>query len=334
MAAGRGACRACRRHCGEPRVSVGARASVPRGRASLLLPDGCVGALDSGAPWFHLVAAAWHALRPTLGVGGELPLAALDALAHRRDGDERRPVIPRFVAQDVLRYAAYEAYVAQTGCVPTRTTGDGAVHDLLNALVWLSMPRSKAVLNAIQSRVIARAGVAPRRGRTRDLATLFDENGAVLVTERRELADALRHADWRALFVAHRPLFGTHARVRVFGHALMHKLFRPYKSICAHALVVVADPAVCDATLDRLLADELAAALADDGRGEGDASEDGVAARVLHPLPVCGVPGWWPGNAEPGFYDDASVFRAPRARRRPPARDGVCDRREERRCVS
>jgi hypothetical protein len=26
---------------------------------------------------------------------------------------------------------------------------------------------------------------------------------------------------------------------------------------------------------------------------------------------VLGVPGWWPGNEEPGFYDDAAVFRRP-----------------------
>ncbi|MFN7122209.1 MAG: DUF3025 domain-containing protein, partial [Hydrogenophaga sp.] len=30
------------------------------------------------------------------------------------------------------------------------------------------------------------------------------------------------------------------------------------------------------------------------------------------PLPVLGVPGWWPANEDAGFYADASVFRAPR----------------------
>ncbi|MEZ5727802.1 MAG: DUF3025 domain-containing protein [Burkholderiaceae bacterium] len=68
---------------------------------------------------------------------------------------------------------------------------------MLNALVWLSFPRAKASLNAIQAGVIDRAGVAPSRGSTRDLATLFDENGAMLVTRERWIVDALAHHDWR-----------------------------------------------------------------------------------------------------------------------------------------
>jgi len=38
-----------------------------------------------------------------------------------------------------------------------------------------------------------------------------------------------------------------------------------------------------------------------------------LAAKPFAHLPVLGVPGWWAGNETPGFYDDASVFRAPRA---------------------
>ncbi|MFG5409680.1 DUF3025 domain-containing protein [Piscinibacter sakaiensis] len=33
------------------------------------------------------------------------------------------------------------------------------------------------------------------------------------------------------------------------------------------------------------------------------------------PLPVLGVPGWWPANADPAFYDDPAVFRPAPARR-------------------
>ena len=39
---------------------------------------------------------------------------------------------------------------------------------------------------------------------------------------------------------------------------------------------------------------------------------DKLAAKPFAHLPVLGVPNWWPGNAEPGFYDDRSVFRLPR----------------------
>jgi hypothetical protein len=35
-----------------------------------------------------------------------------------------------------------------------------------------------------------------------------------------------------------------------------------------------------------------------------------LAAKPHLPLPVLGVPGWWPDNEQAGFYDDRSVFRA------------------------
>ena len=36
------------------------------------------------------------------------------------------------------------------------------------------------------------------------------------------------------------------------------------------------------------------------------------SAKPFLPLPVLGVPGWWPANENPGFYDDADVFRPAR----------------------
>jgi len=34
--------------------------------------------------------------------------------------------------------------------------------------------------------------------------------------------------------------------------------------------------------------------------------------RELSPLPVLGVPGWWPDNERESFYDDADYFRSGR----------------------
>ncbi|MCU0951000.1 MAG: DUF3025 domain-containing protein, partial [Burkholderiaceae bacterium] len=79
-----------------------------------------------------------------------------------------------------------------------------------------------------------------------------------------------------------------------FGHALLDKLQRPYKAITAHAITLFG-PAHQD--LDAALAQHLAGAL------------DPAA---LRPLPVLGIPGWWPANAQAAFYDDAAVFRPAR----------------------
>ena len=36
---------------------------------------------------------------------------------------------------------------------------------------------------------------------------------------------------------------------------------------------------------------------------------DDLATKPFTPLPVLGVPGWWPANQAPAFYDDVHVFR-------------------------
>jgi hypothetical protein len=34
-----------------------------------------------------------------------------------------------------------------------------------------------------------------------------------------------------------------------------------------------------------------------------------AAPRALAPLPVLGVPGWWPDNVHEAFYDNVAYFR-------------------------
>ena len=68
----------------------------------------------------------------------------------------------------------------------------------------------------------------------------------------------------------------------IAGHALLEKLATaPRKTLTA--LVLLADPLALDAA--------------------------GWAAKPFAPLPVLGVPGWWPGNDQPDFDDDPAVFR-------------------------
>ncbi|PTT87140.1 DUF3025 domain-containing protein, partial [Pelomonas sp. HMWF004] len=72
----------------------------------------------------------------------------------------------------------------------------------------------------------------------------------------------------------------------VVGHALLEKLLTPRKPLCARVLVV----------------DDLDAPIL----------PVDLTPAALPPLPVLGIPGWWPANAEPGFYADAAVFRTKR----------------------
>ena len=214
-----------------------------------------------------------------------------------------RPI--RFVPQSELPEGrAYEEFIAASGCVPTREN----LHDFFNGLVWLTFPRIKLQLNALQAAQIALAGVGKSRGPARDGATIFDENCALLIV--REGADgaalvqALRSHRWSEALYERRAQFGQDAQVWLFGHALMEKLAAPRKAITAHTLVVQADDAYFAlghdeqrAWIDAHVADRLAA--------------EGLSTASFTPLPVLGVPGWW-GGQDAAFYADASVFRPKR----------------------
>lgn len=189
-----------------------------------------------------------------------------------------QPAPVRFVAADVLPEGeAYEAFIARTGSVPTRDN----LHDHFNRLVWHRHPAIKQRLNQLQAAEIAARGVGATRGALRDALTLFDENGALWLGAPAPLTQALAARDWHALFVTHRALW-QHHRFEVFGHALLEQLAAaPRKGLTAHVL----------------LADPLALTPLQ------------WASKPFLPLPVLGIPGWWPANQDPAFYEDTQVFR-------------------------
>ena len=182
----------------------------------------------------------------------------------------------------------YESFVARTACVPTRDN----LHDLFNGLIWLSYPNAKRRLNALHAQQIALEGIGDSRGRLRDALTLFDENAAILHAPA-ALTDALRQRDWNTLFIEQRAQWES-AHLVVFGHALLEKLMRPRKAVTAHVWLV-------DAVNDDAVASSL--------------DPERLAAKDFLPLPMLGVPGWWPANEDPRFYDDADVFRPQKERK-------------------
>ena len=204
-----------------------------------------------------------------------------------------RDVCPvRFVSQSELPAGtAYEQFIFDTAQVPTRDN----LHDFFNGLCWLRFPLTKQRLNQLQAAELAAAGVGSVRGPVRDALTLFDENAALLQAPD-PLWEALNARDWHRLFVTLRPLW-VQARLVLFGHALLEKLVAPYKSITAHVFCEPVPGALGEnlADWDAWLAHRLSARA--------------LAAKPFTPLPVLGVPGWWPANDDPTYYADAGVFR-------------------------
>jgi hypothetical protein len=184
----------------------------------------------------------------------------------------------------------YESWIARTGSVPTRDN----LHDRFNALIWLHAPMSKAHLNRAQAGRIASEGLA--RGPIRDALTLMDEN--LMVIAQTSGPDPRGPGGWSSLFVGHQQHWFTDWHPMPFGHALLEKLERPFKAIAAHSLIVrVQEPTW--AAVDRALVEQL----------EHAHVHGGPHTRQLWPVPVMGIPGWSPEQAQTNFYSDASVFR-------------------------
>lgn len=238
--------------------------------------------IDWAAPW----------LAPYVPLGPQLAaqMASGQSCPEVLNGAAGQPIA--FVDQSALPVGmAYEQFIFDTRQVPTRDNP----HDFFNGLCWLHFPQTKTRLNQLQAAQIAQDGIGQVRGAARDALTLFDENAAFFAGP-----DALWHAlsakDWAAVFGTLRPLW-QQTGVILFGHALLEKLLAPRKPITAHVYRVPQHLSTL-ADIDTWMAREL--------------STEKLAAKPFAHLPVLGVPDWWPANADPAFYADASVFRPPR----------------------
>lgn len=221
-------------------------------------------------------------MRPWLAV--DRSLDALNSLAAEKQVRTQSGKSVRFVPPGE-KDAYYEIRVYETGRVETRPDN---LHDFFNALIWLAFPRSKARINALHAAEIPREG--GKRGRLRDLLTVFDEGGVIVECEDRELLSLLDDMRWKELFWERREAVRSAMRFTVFGHAALEKAAEPWPGIACKALVVSPgadlDQAVC-AWLGGL--------------------PPGASPRDLTPVPVFGYPGWVAQDA--GFYDDTRYFR-------------------------
>ncbi len=238
------------------------------------------------------------------------------SLPRTKPSADNHPHTLQFVSQNALPDGeAYEHFIGTTGKIPTRDN----LHDLFNGSIWLTFPKTKAVLNYYHMLEIAKQGISERRGRVRDTITVFDENGAILVTSVTSIGEALIDFDWQNSLVKPRrywdkidnPSKDAKAAVYIFGHALLEQLIYPRKPLCAHSVVIhVSQDFFALSKLERIrfLDDKVAEYM------DTLLSKDDVTPRQLAPLPILGVPYFWSDNSEVSFYEDAFVFRSGRHR--------------------
>lgn len=218
----------------------------------------------------------------------------------------------RFVAQAARSGAfeeKYEPRIYLRGEVQVRCCN---WHDLLNALVWITFPRSKAALNWRHYRALLeqRAQGALNRGPVQDAMTLFDEGGVIVASRDARLLRLIERFAWKELFWENRGRVASDMRFYLFGHALYEKALRPFTGITARGILVPVPGDFLDAPLEIQLTriDETIAARIGDPRQLR-------STRELAPVPILGVPGWCTENARAAYYDNVGYFRAGRRSR-------------------
>ena len=175
------------------------------------------------------------------------------------------------------------------------------LHDVMNALVWLTFPKTKRAVSVahVALGVTADGKTRPRR---RDVLTLFDEAGAIILSQRDDLKKLHEAHRWRELFVNQRQAFIREALPILFGHGALEQLgSNPHRGLTVKALWL---PLAIDASL-----------VAVDAWMSQRITEGQLLANNEHrlPLPIVGVPGWFAENEHTACYDDIDVFRPRRS---------------------
>jgi len=239
-------------------------------------------------PFAHLTRWSEH-----LG-GPDWPeLATLNRAAAQQNLRNAAGLPVQFTVQS-SRYSQhdYEMGIHSTGLVPSRERN---WHDLFNALTWLAFPQTKAALNALHCTTLQHG---TNRTSVSDAATLFDESGLVLIGDDATLIQLLIERRWREALVDRRADW-QQIKAYVFGHAVLEKLLTPWPGITAKCLFVNIPADTALAPLDTAIS-------------EVWRQQKISAPASLFPMPVLGIPGWWPANEMAEFYADERVFRPPR----------------------
>ena len=185
----------------------------------------------------------------------------------------------------------YEQRIYLRGEVQTR---DQSWHDFFNALVWRQFTQTKKLINQLQFQLQQQRFPAKQRLPAENMLTLFDENGALVIARDPQLLELICEHRWHELFWERREQVKSDLRVIIFGHGLYEKALQPYVGLTAQSLFFVEqDTLSVDAQVSTFL------------------SEKNFELRTsdLHPLPILGLPGWWPDNNNEVFYRNADYFR-------------------------
>jgi len=199
----------------------------------------------------------------------------------------------------------YAPRIYLTGEIQTRREN---WHDFFQFLSWLMFPRTKAVINSLHLPLarqrLEQGGELGRRTPLENMLSLFDEGGAVLVSNDASLLQQVVDFQWQALFWQRRDELAEKFACITFGHAMYEKGLAPYLGMTANTILLLADEAFFAGDILSQLAwvdDRLAHVFS-----EGERFQQ---PKHLSPFPILGMPGWDPQNAQQTYYANQHYFR-------------------------
>jgi hypothetical protein len=252
--------------------------------------------------------APLHPLIASLQVNGFPTLYDLNQLAEQAAIQVQSGCELRFTEQSTGKLSLemqYEPRCYLTGEVQTRSDN---WHDLFNAMIWLTYPKSKAAINARHyAAIMAHKQTRSQRGAVRDMNTLLDESGVIIACSDANLSDLLLDFKWTELFWQQRVQVKHSMGFYLFGHGLYEKALHPYLGMTGQGLILPVAQAFfsCSPEQQRMhLDNQLAEYLYD--------PEHCLDTRELTPVPLLGVPGWAIENDSEAYYDNSDYFRRKR----------------------
>ncbi|MBB72508.1 MAG: hypothetical protein CMF50_08940 [Legionellales bacterium] len=198
---------------------------------------------------------------------------------------------------------AYEPRIYHQGELQTRLAN---WHDFFNFLVWQHFPKTKALLNAKQVQALSyrHQNAISERSIAEHVLTMFDECGAIFVSSDADQLDLLKDFGWWQLFWHNRKRFAVDTAAFIFGHGIFEKAINPYVGLTAKAVLLRVDQDFFQTDSRQQLAYLDVRLVAHFQQAEAVAH-----TKVLQPLPILGIPGWYPENEDELFYRNTDYFR-------------------------
>jgi hypothetical protein len=203
-------------------------------------------------------------------------------------------------SQDVEK--SYESSIYFAGEVQTRKKN---WHDFFNMLIWNTFPRLKAYINCLQYHELnKRALKVSQRSPLENFLTLLDENGVLIASSNATLLRLIREMKWQDAFWHHRDILLEALSCYVIGHSLHEKLLNPYIGLIGHGLLLEVEAGFFKMSKERQVLEIETRCL------ELDLSS--LSTRSLFPIPILGLPNWFPMSVDPAFYSNENYFRTRR----------------------